>query len=81
MTRCEVAESAHGWLGDLLAVSGRNDGADERLYAAHLADDHLVLLIIARQIREYSGGASHNVNVAGTQQLNKALHQVIQVVL
>ena len=81
MARCQVTESAHRRLSDFLTVAGRDDSADERLDATHLADDHLVLLIIACQIGEYSSGASHNVDVAGAQQLNEALHQVIQVVL
>ena len=36
-----MPEGAHGRLGDLLAVAGRDDGAHERLDTANLANGHL----------------------------------------
>jgi hypothetical protein len=43
----EVPEGAHGRLGDLLTVPGRDDGPHQRLDPADLAHCHLVLLVVA----------------------------------
>ena len=61
-------------------VSRGDDGPDQGLDAAHLADHHLVLLVVARQVGEDPRRAGHDVDVGRAEELDEALHQVLHVV-
>lgn len=50
--RGEVAQRAHGGLGDLLAVARRHHRAHQRVHAARLAHRHL------RRVQEISMGTT-----------------------
>ena len=66
----QVSERADRGLGDLLPVPGRDDGLDESLDAPDLAHDNLVLLVVAGQVGQDSGGAGDDVDVTGAQKLH-----------
>ena len=74
-------EGADGRLRDFLAISGGDNGSNESLDAAELANGHLVLHVVARQVGEDPGGAGHDVDVVAAQQLHQSLHQSLHVVL
>ena len=81
MRLCNAKWSTYGWLGDLLAVAGLHDGADEGLDAAHLTHGHLVALVVTRQVGQDAGGTRHNVDVVRRQQLHQHLQQAFDGVL
>ncbi len=64
-----------------IPVSGCNNGPDESLDAANLANYYLVLLVVAGQVGQDTGSTGDDVYIVGTEQLHQALHQIIHVVL
>ena len=58
-----VVKSTHGWFSDVLPVSGLQDRSDESLDPAHLAHDHLVTHVVAREVGQDAGGTRHHVDV------------------
>jgi hypothetical protein len=76
-----MAKCADCRLRDLLSVTGRDDGPHESFYPAHLANDNLVILVVAREVREDARCTGHNVHVSRAEQLDQTLHQGLHVVL
>ena len=74
-----MPQGAHGGLGDLLPVPGRDDGPDQRLYPPDLAHGHLVLLVVAGEVGQDARGTGDNVDICGAKELHQPLHQIIQL--
>lgn len=64
-----------------LPVSRRNDSSDEGFDSPNLADNNLVLLIVASQVGQDPRCAGHYVHVVGAEKLHQALHQILHVIL
>jgi hypothetical protein len=80
---CEfkIPESADRGFGDFFSISGGDDGSNESLDAAVLANGNFVLDVVAGQVGQNPGGAGHDVDVVAAQKLDKSLHQSFHVVL
>lgn len=67
----QMTKSTDGRLSDVLPVTSTKDGTHESLYTTHLAHHHLVLIIIASEIRKNSGCTGDDIYIIWAQQLNK----------
>ena len=68
---------SHRWFGDLVSAAGLQDGPYEGLDASDLADHHLVVVVVTREVGQDSGGTRHHVDVIGTQQPDHRLEQAL----
>ena len=59
--------------GDLVAVACLQDGSDKRLDSSDLTDHHLVVVVVARQVRQDAGRTRHHVDVLRRQQVHHGL--------
>lgn len=67
--------------GDVLSVSSLHDCADQGFDASHLADHHLVPLVVAGEVGENARSTSDHVDVIAGQQLDQHVKEAVQLIL